>query len=341
MLRYFSFLLLIVCGYLLTSTTSPDQAYKLFTANDDDKVQQLLRSLDEPQRGDIQTRPVKGASAELGEQIVMKGILQDGKRQSKHFVCTSCHNTVQENPDLLNTNPEARLQYAIDKDLPFLPGTTLFGAIDRESYYNDDYEKKYGDLVKPARKDLRAAIQLCATECAQGEALGAVEMESVIAYLGEIGLRLKDLGLNEAQKMQLNNALAGKSSKEAARKMLKSRYSKYSPATFVLPPEDRKKGYAEAGDEAIGAEIFNRSCMHCHGEKRYSFYDISETNDSYAHLLKHFPRYTRYSTYQVVRYGTSPIPGKRAYMPHYTNERMSNGQIESLRKYLEMKVAKK
>lgn len=339
MLRYFSIAAFLILGvFWLFAAEQPDIAVRQLS--NEDKVQTALLMLGEPQRADIKVRPKKGASAELGEKIVLEGILQDGKRQSKHFVCTSCHNVVREESDLLNTMPEPRLAYAIDKNLPFLPGTTLFGAIDRESYYNGDYEKKYGDLVKSARKDLRAAIQLCATECAQGRALDAVEMESVVAYLNDIGLSISDLDLSENEVTKINKALAGQGDKADARALIKSKYLLYSPATFVLPPEDRKAGYPATADIATGKEILHRACMHCHENQRYSFYDISETSDSYAHLTKHFPRYTRYSTYQVSRYGTSPIPGKKAYMPHYTAERMSDKQIESLRAYLESQVGR-
>ena len=113
---------------------------------------------------------VKGVSAIVGEDIVKKGTSKrDGqkksKRQSKHFVCTSCHNIVPEDPNQAFFTPEARLIYTAEKGIPFLQATTLYGAVNRESYYNGDYEKKYGDLVDAARNDIRGAIQLCATEC--------------------------------------------------------------------------------------------------------------------------------------------------------------------------------
>ena len=101
---------------------------------------------------------------------IVLGFIGCGK-QSKHFVCTSCHNIQKEDPDLSIADPQARLEYARDMELPYLPGTTLYGAVNRTSFYNGDYEKKYGDLVKPARNNLREAIQLCAVECSQGRAL--------------------------------------------------------------------------------------------------------------------------------------------------------------------------
>lgn len=312
-------------------------------ADADTLVYDVIRSLGEPARADVMVRPVDGASAELGRRIVVSGELAAGGRQSAHFKCTSCHNTVREDPVLTAADPKARLAYAEANDLPFLPGTTLWGAVNRESYYNGDYEKKYGDLVKYARRDLRGAIQLCATECAQGEALNDVEMESVVAYLHTIGLKLSDLPDTAPTIERINRGIANKEASRAGIVAdLKASYLLASPATFLLPPQDRQAGFPVDGtpDPANGAAVYERACLHCHEKQRYSFFELGENVDSYNFMTKHFPRYTRYSTYQVVRYGTSPIPGKKAYMPHYTKERMSDLQVEELRAYLEQGTVK-
>lgn len=283
---------------------------------------------------------VEGASAEVGRRLVLEGLSQkadggDTDRQSKHFLCTSCHNVEREDPDLRRADPEARLDYVAERGLPFLAGTTLYGVVNRTSFYNGDYEKKYGDLVKPTRHNLRAAIQLCATECSQGRALEDWEMESVMAYLWTIGLKMKDLDLSDREWQQVKAATSGSGDAEAARQLLHDHYLSYSPATFETPPPDRKAGYGEEGRPERGQLIYELSCLHCHGEQRYSFFHLDDSRYSHSFLTKHFPRYTRYSTYQVVRYGTSPINGKKAYMPHYPLEKMSNRQVEDLRVYLE------
>ncbi|MBC6995783.1 cytochrome c [Neolewinella lacunae] len=309
----------------------------------DTPLYEVLRALGTPERADVMVRPVAGASAELGRRLVLEGINVNGGQQSAHFKCTSCHNVVREDPILHLPDPAARLAYASANNLPFLPGTTLWGAVNRKSYYNGDYEKKYGDLVKNARRDLRGAIQLCATECAQGQALDEVAMESVVAYLHTIGLRVKDLPETAPSLEQINGAISRKSAEnESLVRELEASILTASPATFVLPPTDRNVGYpvAEAPDLAHGEALFQRSCLHCHGQRRYSFFELAESDFHYNYLTKHFPRYTRYSTYQVVRYGTSPIPGKLAYMPHYTAERMSDQQVEDLRAYLASKAVK-
>ena len=100
-----------------------------------------------------------------GKQLVEvgKSINPDGKKSkriSRHFVCTDCHNTVRENNSLFNPTPENRLDYAIKNNIPFLQGTTLWGIVNREKWYNDDYEIKYGSLVDSARNSLKSSIQL-------------------------------------------------------------------------------------------------------------------------------------------------------------------------------------
>jgi mono/diheme cytochrome c family protein len=325
------FPLILLAGLALTSRPNV-----LPVVDAETPLYEVMRSLGAPERADIMVRPVEGASEQLGRQIILEGRLSGGSKQSAHFKCTSCHNTVREDPVLTDMNPTDRLAYAEANDLFFLPGTTLWGAVNRESYYNGDYEKKYGDLVKTARHDFRGAIQLCATECAQGEPLGEVEMESVLIYLHTIGLKLKDLPEGAPTVRRINDAIAEKAAANGVIADLKKKYLLASPASFSLPPEDRKAGYAITGkpNPANGRAIYERGCLHCHENQRYSFFELADSEDHWAFMTKHFPRYDRYSTYQVVRYGTSPIPGKRAYMPHYTKERMTNLQLEELRAYL-------
>ncbi|MEZ5038568.1 MAG: c-type cytochrome [Saprospiraceae bacterium] len=278
-------------------------------------------------------------SAAVGEELVKSGFSRGPgglkmTKQSKHFVCTSCHNIEKEDPDLSVSDPQARLLYVKDKGLPFLQGTTLYGAVNRTSFYNGDYRKKYGDLVSEAQNDIRSAIQLCAEECAQGRTLRDWEIESILAYLWTIDLKVKDLSLKEKEWNALDQALIGNGNKQEMINLLKQKYLAGSPATFITPPEDRKGGYPYEGNAENGKLIYELSCLHCHENGRYAFYRLDESTFSFKHLEHHFPRYTRYSVYQVARYGTSPLNGKRAYMPNYTQEKMSNQQMEDLRAYV-------
>lgn len=303
------------------------------------RLAEVLEQLeDTPVPHQVQT-DMELVSAKAGEELVTLGFGRGPggfktARQSKHFVCTSCHNIEKEDPDLSVTDPQARLLYVKDKGLPFLQGTSLYGAVNRTQFYNGDYSKKYGNLVEAARNNIREAIQLCAEECAQGRSLREWEIESILAYLWTIDLKMGDLVLDEKEWDRIAQALEGPGNKEAAIQLLKKKYLAGSPATFVTPPADRKEGYPKVGNVENGKLIYELSCLHCHEDGRYAFYRLDDSRFSFKHLDKHFSRYTRYSVYQVARYGTSPLNGKRAYMPNYTLEKMSNQQMEDLRAYV-------
>lgn len=289
---------------------------------------------------------LKGVSVENGKQLFFEGFSKSAngkksKKQSKHFVCTSCHNTVKEDPNLSISDPQARLEYAADKNIPFLQGTTMYGAVNRTSFYNGDYYKKYGELVNSARNNIREAIQLCAVECAQGRRLKHWETESILAYLWTLELTMDDLAISNSEYETLTAAVDNGANQEKAVDLLTGKYLQGSPATFIAPPEDRKMGAANStGNPVNGKLIYDLSCKHCHEDERYSFYKLDDTKLSFDHLNKHFGKYSRYSTYQVSRWGTSPTAGKKAYMPQYTKERMSVQQLEDLRAYIKQKANK-
>lgn len=306
-------------------------------------VQEVLKKLGAEDAPHLPRTDVKDVSVDRGRDIVLQGRTDSpyggkSERVSKHFVCTACHNVERDEPNLAETDPLERLKYVNEKGLPFLQGSALYGIVDRRHFYNGDYEKKYGDLVDAARNDLRQAIHLCATECSQGRPLEDWEMESVLSYLWTIGLKTGDLNLSEQEMAQIEKAVSGKGDKSAAIQLVESKYMKGFPATFIDPPSDRKLGYSQQGDPGTGQLIYELSCLHCHEEKRYSFFNLDNSSLSFEFLEKHISTYTRYSIYQVARYGTSPIPGKKAYMPHYTKEKMSEQMLEDLRVFIEQKV---
>ncbi len=275
---------------------------------------------------------IKGVSAEVGEQLFHEGFSAKpnggkSKKQSKHFVCTSCHNVAKEDPDLSVSDPQARLIYTNEKGLPFLQGTTMYGAVNRSTYYNGDYDKKYGDLVEPARNDIREAIQLCATECAQGRKLKDWELESLLAYLWTLELQLEDIGLtqNDAEALDIES--------------INAKYLQGSPATFLKPPSDRKMGTGLVGKPDNGKLIYDNSCLHCHYRGEYSFLHLDDSKLSFKHLKRNIGKYSRHSLYQVTRWGVPVKSGKKSYMPQYTEERMSDQQLADLRAYIEQQAS--
>lgn len=329
MKKIISVLLLLPLLALLSLT---DIASTVLDINREQPVREVLSALGEPLPDHyISALPPK-ASIEIGEQIVHTGTAESVSLQSPHFVCTSCHNVEKEFADLRDTDPEKRLAYAVENNLPFLPASPLYGAVNRTTWYNGDYEKKYGKLVIPARNDLREAIQLCAVECSQGRRLKNWELESVLGYLWTLELKMEDLAIPETDYQKFENADDKNSAALIAD--LKSYYPTNSPAEFVTPPADRKAGYGLTGDTEKGAQLYKHSCLHCHDNQRYSFFELNDSKITRKFLSKHFPKYSRYSIYQVSRYGAPSHPGKRAYMPQFTAEKMSDQQIEDLLAYL-------
>jgi len=300
-------------------------------------VQEVLSELGD-QSPNVLLESVEGYSAEIGYDIVHNGFSteygRNSKKQSKHFVCTSCHNVEKEDPDLRFSNPEERLRYTNEREMPFLQGTTLYGAVDRTTFYNGDYEEQYGALVNDARYDIRNAIQLCAVECAKGRALNDWELESIMAYLWTIGLKMSDLHFTDTEYDIIKNAIDKKEDTEMVIKAIKSKYLSGSPADFSYPPEDRKAGYSvNATNPDNGKLIYENSCLHCHENRRYSYLHLDDSKLSMKWLSKKSDGYSRHSMYQVIRYGVESYSGKRSYMPKYPDQKMSNQQVEDLKAY--------
>jgi mono/diheme cytochrome c family protein len=304
-----------------------------------DYVTDVLIEIGENFDDKIPNYDLENVSSEAGESLVKYGfgIKENGdkyKQQSKHFVCTSCHNIEKEDPDLTVNNPQARLEYVNEKGMPYLQGTTLYGAINRETFYNGDYYKKYGDLVDKARNDIREAIQLCAVECAQGRALKDWELESIMAYLWDIGLKTDDLNLSNKEEEIIKSAKSD-DEKNYARQLLKSKYLKASAATFIPPPANRSAGNGLTGNPENGKLIYEISCLHCHYQQKYSFFHLDKTNISLNHLKSNMGGYSSHSIYQVIRWGVPSYTGKRSYMPQYTEEKMNEQQLADFRSFIE------
>lgn len=326
--------ILALFAFLMPSLVSEDK----ITVDLDSSVNSVLESLGENLDHKKPKLELKNVSAEIGEDLVKHGFskrkgLKKSKRQSKHFVCTSCHNVDREDPDLSISDPQARLEYTASKGMPFLQGTTLYGAVNRDSFYNGYYVKKYEDLVKPAQDNIREAIQLCATECAQGRKLKEWEMESILAYLWELELKLSDLNLSKEELSQLQLAIDDNAARNRAVSMIKSKYLNASPAKDVLPPENRKEGYGLTGDADNGKLIYDNSCLHCHYNMKYSYFQLDHERLTYKYMNRKASKFSNHSIYQVIRYGTFPKYGKKSYMPLYTQEKMSDQQVEDLRAY--------
>lgn len=339
-----SFSMLVLIG--VSSFQHKDNSMKNWDENA--TVTQVLSDLGEPH----QKHFIKPTAEQIkrGEEIVKVGYTTDAKgrkttKVSKHYVCTSCHNLQREDPILSESNPETRLPYVKAHKIPFLQGTTFWGITNRESWYNDDYVRKYGDeKITIANKDLREAIQLCAIECSQGRHMEAWEIEDVLAYYTSLELKMSDLDLTKADWEKLKKDGADASKKQATIAWLKSKYATKSPAHFYDSPRSKKAGYegTKAGNPAIGKDIYDLSCQYCHqaknGDLGVSHLVLDESKLSFQFLKSKMFKTSHMSIYQIIPYGTYAIPGYRPYMPHYPLERMSKQQVEDLRAYIFQKA---
>lgn len=283
--------------------------------------------------------------AEIGEQLIKEGKADygdfKGKRISSYFVCTDCHNLVSETESLANNNPQERLDYAIKNQIPFLPGSTLHGLYNRTSFYNDDYYKKYGDIVFGARDTLENAIQLCAEYCASGRPLVQWELDAMMHYFKREELKLSDLELSEDEYTLITTAHSKPEKiKDAALVSLKNKYTRAYSAHFLGTLSENQRDYGLKGDASNGKKIYESSCMHCHGNARVTYLNLDNDVLSASFLWNNREGYDDKSIYQVIRWGTYPIAGRKQYMPLFTSEKLTDIQIEDLMAYVKQ-LAKK
>ena len=337
-------LIFIALGIFVMSTAffSFDDDAVLVSFNANSKVQDVLVALGEA-APDHYLKELDPKWVQMGYELTHMGRTThpDGGKSdyiSAIFVCTDCHNQVKEDPILVNPNPEARLAYAVEKDLPFLQATTFWGMVDREGWYNEDYIIKYGDLVKPASTSLYESTQLCAQECSSGRKLEAWEWTAFQHYYQSIGLTLKDLNLTDKEMTLLERgARSNQEVKGELVKMLKSKYLLASPADFIDPPSNHYEGFKDlTGDAKNGKIIYERSCQTCHRYGGPSQLVLDDSPLTFKKFVRRMDKYNDpFNLYEIVRYGTHAQPGHRQYMPLYTADRMSNQQLEDLRAYIE------
>lgn len=288
---------------------------------------------------------IQGVSVKKGYDIVHKGVSekQNGKGltklQSPYFKCTACHNTVKEFEDLSQSAPQKRLDYAISQQLPFLQGTSFYGIVNRTNFYNDDYQKKYAGVlyIKESNNDIRKAIQVCAMQCSQGRSLKDWEIESVLAYFWTLELKFDDLILTKEEEQKVKMAKASTAPSTEILALLDRKFMQKSPAHFVSPIKAPVLSEALKNDKdrlENGKAIYRLSCKHCHAEKRYSFFALDDSKHSFRYLKRQVNKGSKNSLFNITREGTYPLTGKRAYMPHYPIEKLSDRQLEDLYLYI-------
>lgn len=270
-----------------------------------------------------------------GMEIVTQGYTHNDegkktKRQSKYFLCTDCHATQPEYFYDGVFTAEARLKNAKTNNMPYLAGSSFYGTVNKKSWYNGDYVKKYGTMAKNAHDTLRNAIQLCATECSQGRALKPWEMDAVLSYFWSLQLKMGDLHLDESEWNTITS-----SDKTAAQKTIHKHLQQELPLTFLDPIPVNDRTASTEGNIANGKYIFQKGCLHCHSRASgATHFKLEDNKLTHKYLKSYLLKWDEKSIYNIVREGTYPVKGHKPYMPLYPEEKMSKEQLKDLVAYI-------
>jgi len=337
-----SFILLVI-GALVTSIAWKSPAKIDQIDSNSYSVEQVLGMLgDDPLIHSI--AKVDLEKAKMGQDLIFKGYtVRDGKKSNRistHFVCTDCHNTTREFDDITSEDPADRLRYAKENGLPFLPASTLWGIYNRETFYNDDYVKKYGSLVTDARDSLANAVQLCSKYCASGRYIDDWELEAIMHYFKQNELKLRDLDISDEDKLAIVEGSLSEERKMGLINTIKSSYRQAYSATFLETMDQNVRQYGKGGNVENGRLIYEKACMFCHENKRVTYLHLDDGKLSGRFLWRNRKNYSDQSVYQIVRHGTYSKTGRQQYMPHFTKEKMSDEQLNDLVAYIKQ-IAKK
>jgi len=146
-------------------------------------------------------------------------------------------------------------------------------------------------------------------------------------------MNLGDLGLDDPEKLAQLASLPD----ESGLKEIQALFIPKSPATFSDPPTDKDAGYGLKGDANRGQAIYELGCQHCHRQGGGSDVILDDFRSTFKWLERNITDDGPLSIYEIARHGTYSEAGHRPYMPHYTQEKMSDQQLEDLRAYVELK----
>lgn len=284
--------------------------------------------------------------ATKGQELVTKGQTTDfhGKMApptNAKINCIACHTTVKEHSAVGTIDAQKRLEYSEKSNIPFLPGTPFYGLVNRVSFFNNDYQKifAHGDYqdshpLHAGHKDIRRAIQGCNHVYSKGRHLEHWEVESILAYLWTLELKIGDLQLSEADLAIVKEVAVTHKETAKAVGVLRKYYPEVYPATLPapLPVAERTAVSASTNDFNNGKRIYKQSCLHCHENGKYASFRLDESPKTFQLLEKNLDSDSRYSIYNAIRY--VPDSKNKTNTPHYTKERMTDKQIQDLRFYI-------
>jgi mono/diheme cytochrome c family protein len=189
------------------------------------------------------------------------------------YRCWHCHNFVREDIVLTRQDPEAREQLLKDNpalggkqtEVRLTTGTTFWGMVNRERFYNGYYARYHRLKVRDGEKfrpmnpgSLADAVQVCCSYCSAGRFPEDWELDSILAYLWTLELRLRDLDLPaEIQQRLLEQFNSGKDDLvAAARQELRKHYLVASAAHAVEPPVRSEDGPTGADNRSTVQDVY-------------------------------------------------------------------------------------
>ncbi len=291
------------------------------------------------------------------------------KPVSKYFTCARCHNHEREDPVLPVQDPEARFAWIerTGENIFMLQGATLWGAVNRETFYAGDYAK-YRDLCVPQGEELSSwlpcgpvfgfcmpgcrtmdpdslvdANQVCSNYCSVGRYLKAWELSALLAFFWDQEIRLEDLDLTPQTRAEALAVLTAPApdpgEAKRLRDVLAGAFSNKADNTFRGLPKlagdaapgkpvvEYPDGAKFTGDFRRGASLWKLSCGYCHEAK-----DRPLTREKAGRFSKDVQEF-----HTMIAKGTRH--SFRRYMPNFTLERLSRGQSTDILAFLQQFAA--
>jgi mono/diheme cytochrome c family protein len=341
---YLKFLTLAaIFGLVSWLHSSPQSTFLYFEMRDSTPLWDAMTRLGKVKMNVVDTARLY--DVKKGQELATQGFTTnfEGKNTRKIGIqpCIACHTTQPEYARLDVLDAPKRLQYADSLDLPFLPGAPLYGVVNRVYFFTEDYQSKIKNeehvpLLRAGHLDLRKAIQTCNTVYGQGRELESWEVESILAYLWTLQIKIGDLGLSEEDRKDIESALENNTGNAKAVNLLRRYYPEVYPATLAEPQPVlvRKKTSPVMNNFKNGARVYEQSCLYCHGEKKYADFALDTQKTTFQFLKKNLDDTTsRYSIYEALRFSPTS-KANRTGSPHFTSQRMSDQQIQDLRFYI-------
>ena len=205
-------------------------------------------------------------------------------------------------------------------------------AVNRESFYNGHYAKYHVLKVASGRtmdpKKLSDAVEICCCFCSVGRYPDPWELDSILAALWDLELRLKDLSLPEADLQRILCDLPSDQVFTAAnaRLAIKSAHLRAAAATRSELPRRATIQFDEyapwqivTGDAKAGKPLYESACAGGHNREL----NLPEGR-ALASRPKHFHEYV----WEGTEHADEP------YMPLFSKQRLSQRQAADIRAHL-------